>query len=267
MSATHPVNSSPAVSLGQLPLLAKFGLTAALVVVSLGFWASISHIENSHAKNDGDAAGLSLDDVVGHYHGIDIPSPLKAVLAGEVSGHPEFELSAAEGAALDDWLAGDRLSDDFDSIDLGDMAPVEILAVACGDCHFGDDTDRTGGGVGLEYWEDLKPLLSDKVVTPVSFKLLVTSMHTHALSMGVIVILLGLLATMTRFGGFLRGLPMFLGGIGLLADVGGWLLARGDAMFVYGILAGGALYTAGCGLAVLLVLADIWLPRGNRSES
>ncbi len=267
MSTAKPLNNAPEIRLAHLPLLAKLGLTAALVVVGLGFWASISHIENSHAKNDGDAGGLSIDDVVGHYHGIDIPSPLKAVLADKISGHPKFELSEAEAAALDSWLAGDRLADDFDSIDLGDMAPVEILAVSCGDCHFGDDTTATGGGVGLEYWEDLKPLLSDKVVTPVPFKLLVTSMHTHALSMGVVVILLGLLATMTRFGSFLRGLPMFLGGIGLLADVGGWLLARGDAMFVYGILAGGALYTVGCGIAMLLVFADLWLPGGRRSDA
>lgn len=249
--------------LRDLPLIARFGLTCALLTVLLGLWASLTHLRNHHAKNDGDPDRLTLLDLQGAYHGADIPSPLRAVLNGEAD-HPGLELPELDRTELLAWMDGNRTTEDYDSIDLGDRAPAELLAVHCNDCHGFDTAEAAGGGLSLAYWDDLAPLLGETKLTPTPYDIVVTSMHTHATSMALLVLAVCGLALATRFPRALAGLPLFLGGTALLVDVSGWLLAREFAGFVPVIAAAGATYTFALALGVLLTLLEMWLPGGRR---
>lgn len=248
--------------LSRLPLLAKLGLSATLAVLGLGLWASVEHIEDHHAKNDGDRSSVSVADIEGAYHGLSVPSPLRAVLGGRAPEHPSLAAVPADAlAALNAWLNGERLLETYDDIDLGERAPAELIATHCGACHAGDAVDPTQGRISLAYWEDLAPLLSDKELRPTPYEILITSLHTHAPAMALMALAVGLLALCSRFPRLLAALPMGLGGLGLLIDLSGWLIARYTAGYAPILMAGGATFFAAQALGILLILAELWLPR------
>lgn len=252
--------------LSGLPVLAKLGLTASLAVLGLGLWAAVQHIEDHHAKNDGDKSSLSLTDIEGAYHGISVPSPLRAVLQGRASEHPSLNAVPADAlAALNAWLAGERILETYDDIDLGDRAPAELIATHCGACHAGEAVDPAVGQISLAYWEDLAPLISDKEIRPTPYEILITSLHTHAPAMALMALVVGILALLSRFPRFLASLPLALSGLGLLIDVSGWLIARWTPGYAPVLMAGGATFFLGQTLGSLLIFAEMWLPRGRPS--
>ncbi len=246
--------------LRSLPLSARFGLSCVLAVVVLGMWASLTHLRNHHAKNDGNPEELSLLDLEGAYHGAEITSPLRAVLSGESRAHPAIDYAEADRLELLTWMNGDRTTEDYDSIDLGDRAPAELLAVHCLSCHGSGVAQSSGGGQALEYWDDVAPLLGETTLTPTPYKIVVTSLHTHAPSMALLILGVCGLALATRFPRGLASLPLFLGGAALLVDTTGWLIAREVKGFSPVIAIAGAVYTGALALAIALVLVELWGP-------
>lgn len=270
MAPTNPANPTHAafgagLELAGLPLLAKLGLSATLAVLGLGLWASVKHIEDHHAKNDGDKSSLTVADVEGAYHGLSLPSPLRAVLEGRAPQHPSLAAVPASALqSLNAWLAGDRILETYDDIDLGDQAPSELITTHCGACHAGQAVDPASGQISLAYWEDLAPLISDKEIRPTPYEILITSLHTHAPAMALMALAVGLLALCSRFPRLLAALPMGLGGLGLLIDLSGWLIARYTAGYAPILMAGGATFFAAQSLGILLILAELWLPQRRR---
>jgi ABC-type sulfate transport system permease component len=74
-------------------------------------------------------------------------------------------------------------------------------------------------------------------------------------------VVIGLLLLGTRLPRWLIGMLLALMGVGLLADIGGWWLARLYVSAVYAILIGGAAFNGASGLALVLTLLDLWWPR------
>jgi hypothetical protein len=249
--------------LRSLSLLARLGLTGALGVLAVGAWASLVQIHAQHAKNDG-VEGLSRTDIVGAYHGVRVEAPLRAVLAAPEPHAPA--LTAEEHAGLVAWLEGDALIDGYDAFDLDQMAPAAILERRCVECHAAGSGVAGAETVPLEYWDQVERVVQDKEITPTPWPILLTSVHTHATSVGTLVVVVGLLACWTRFPGAVRGLPLFLGGVGLFADIGGQLLSREYAGLTWAVLGGGALFGTGLGLGLLLAGLELWLPRPRSSE-
>jgi hypothetical protein len=246
-----------ALRLRSLALGARIGLTAALAVLAIGLLASLRHLSTHHSKNDG-AEGLSTTDIRGAYHGVEVQARLAAVLA-RAERHPP-ELSDEEHGALRDWLGGERLLDGYDDLELDLLAPAEILAARCVQCHARGSGVPQAEQLPLEYWDDVARVVETKRITPTPEDILVLSLHTHATALGVLVIAVGLLACWTRFPSFLRSLPLGLGGLGLLADIGGQWLARGQEGFVWAILGGGAAFGIAMALGLVLAAAELWLP-------
>lgn len=244
--------------LRDLPLLARFGMTALVVVFLIGYWASTQHIVLHHQNRDGEP-GLSMTDIIGAYHGISVPSPLRTAL---IEGHPA-ELSDSVRAALVKWLDGDSaaISRSYDDLDLGDLAPSELLAANCLQCHGQAEAATKGAGVALQNWELVKKVAFAKQIDPAPFPILINSTHAHALTMAAIGALLLLLVACSRCPRWLLGLMGFGIGVGLLCDVGGWWAARSNVAFVYAIVAGGAAFNVGSVMALLTIFAELWLPR------
>ena len=245
---------------------AKFGLTCLLITILGGFATSFLHMVEHHSKRD-EQPGLSMTDLRGAYHGVTSIAPMIAAL--EINHPAELDMEGAEPLlpedrqTLLDWLASDRISEDYDNLDLGDAAPAEILAINCLNCHSRQATlgDDVGQRIPLDYWSDVKDVSFSREINPTSVEILTTSTHTHALTMGAITVVICGLLLATSFPRRLVNGCIFLMGTGLLIDIGAQWLARPWEPAVWLILIGGGVYGVLASLAVLASILDMWLPR------
>lgn len=250
--------------LRQLHFLARVGLTGLVLALGLGLISSALHLVNHYEKRDG-VPGLTLDDIRAAYHGIDSPSAL--VLSLE-RGHPE-ELTQDDRAALLAWLGSDRVSEDFDSLDLGDDAPAEIIANSCLSCHARNaspaSSQLAARDLPLEYWDDVRKHAFARSVPATPREIVLMSMHAHAPAMATMSIAVALLGVASVFPRWMTGGLVGLMGLSLIADLASWLLAREMVEFVYVIVGAGALYNLATGLLLVVVVLELWRPR-TRAE-
>ncbi len=217
----------------------------------------VEYIRIKHENKDG-APGVSMLDLIGTYHGVSVPSPLRASLEG---GHPEA-LAPATRTALIAWLSKDSaaISRDYDNLDLGDEAPSELIAADCLACHARAEALAKGAGVILDNWESVSRVAFPININPMPYPILIASTHAHATTLAAIAALFVVMLALTRWWRGLVGLVGVALGLGLLLDIGGWWAARSDPRFVYGIVAGGALFNLGAVVALLLIFGELWLP-------
>ncbi len=241
--------------LRRLVFTQRAGLSCLLLVLLGGFAASYEHIRSHHGPRDGQPE-LTLADVQGVYSGIQRTAPLLTALR---RGHPEG-LPASERETLLRWLEGPRISDDYDSLDLGDDAPAEILEASCVSCHSRSASEPLGQRIPLTYWDDVQKVAFSSEVEPMSREILLATTHTHALSMALIGLVLVMLGAWTRTAPKLVGLLSLALGIGLVLDIAGWWLARGAPGWTPMIVVGGALFGFGSALLALLILVELWWP-------
>ncbi|MDP6539881.1 MAG: hypothetical protein QF410_10100 [Planctomycetota bacterium] len=243
--------------LRALPLTARLGFTFVVGTLGVGLAASAAHLVGHHENRD-EIPGLSMEDLTGAYHGVKVTAPLVVALE---RGHPD-DLADADRDTLMAWLTGERVSEDYDSLDLGDAAPAEVLDAACLSCHSRQATagDGIGQTVPLDYWDDVAKVAFSREVSPTDPKVLVASAHTHALTMGALTALVALLGLATRFARRAAPALVMVAGAALFCDLCCWFLARDAAWLVGAIAAAGTLWMGSMALLGVLVLMELWLP-------
>ncbi|MFG0285930.1 MAG: hypothetical protein ACF8R7_16050 [Phycisphaerales bacterium JB039] len=249
--------------LRDLGIMAKVGV-ACLVLTLLGGAAVAGWYLRMHHDSRDERAGLTIDDIKAHYHGIVSRAPLLVALE---KGHPDELASAedlpqAERAILLSWLRSDRISDDYDNLELGANAPAEILAARCVTCH---SRRATGEGahpaLPLEFFDDVRSAAFSRDVQPVGTEILAASTHTHALSLATLGLVMSALGLATGWPRWLMGLLVLLCGAGLLGDIGGWWLTRTWVQGAWLVVGAGFVFNAAVGLLGLAALADLVMPR------
>ena len=248
--------------LRALPALVRLGLTGVVLTLLLGVWASLEHVRDHHESRD-ETKGLTLDDLVGAYHGLDRPSRLVVALERD---HPPA-LPAADRNLLLGWLRGDKVSEQYDALELGDASPAEVIDRSCVSCHARQATDGNGIGASLplEYWDDVAKVAFSRSVEATPPQIQITSLHTHALALAVVTLASIALLLGTRAPRGLQSVLAGLAGVGLFVDLAAQLGARASELWVWGIVAGGAAWAISTVLISVIVLLDLWLPERSRS--
>ncbi|HYE02365.1 MAG TPA: hypothetical protein VD963_03915 [Phycisphaerales bacterium] len=244
--------------LRDLPLGARLGLACLVLTMLGGFAAALAHTHHHHQNRD-ERPGVSLDDVAGAYHGVRVRAPLLGALE---RGHPET-LAEADRRTLLAWLSGTRISEDYDNLDLGASAPVEILARSCLGCHSRKvaDANPIARTLPLDYFDDVKKIAFSREINPVDIKILAASTHTHALSLASLTAVVAALLLLSSWPRRLASMLVLGAGLALAADLGAWWLARREVEFVYVVIGAGAAYHALMVLMLLAVLIDLLRPR------
>lgn len=238
------------------PLLVRVGVLALTLVILGGLAASNAFLYVHYEKRD-ERPGLSTDDIRAAYHGLKTTAPLLLSLR---SGHPET-LEPPRRAALVAWLEGGKM-EDYDNLDLGDRAPVEIFASSCISCHarVAAPKEPLAARIPLEFFDDVKKLAVSRTVQPMDIKILLISTHTHSLSMAALAAVMAGLALWTTWPRKLLAALCAGVGLGLLIDLSSWWLTRWNGSFVYAIVAGGGLFNAAMVAMALLVIVETLRP-------
>ncbi|MCC6676089.1 MAG: hypothetical protein IT436_02990 [Phycisphaerales bacterium] len=260
--------------LRSLPCTARLGLTGFLLVLMGGLAASVAYIYNHYSNRD-EQPKLTVTDIAGAYHGVTAPAPFIKALQ---RNHPE-KMAAKEREALLAWLQGPKdakgqfpaggnplLFEEYDNIDAGEFNPLDLIAKNCIECHSkksaatGPDADKARA-IPLDQWEDVKKVAFSKQLSPTPTRVLIISTHAHALALGTLGIALTGLLLLSRWPRGLVSVLILLMGLGLLADIGGWWIAQRSMAGVYILLIGGGVFNSCTGLTLVLLIADLWLPK------
>ncbi|MCA9290602.1 MAG: hypothetical protein KDA25_05705 [Phycisphaerales bacterium] len=256
----HPSPDSP-FRLRTIHVLGRVGLTCIVLVMLGGLAASFRHVVDHHENRD-ERPGLSMDDVRGAYHGLNSEAPLRRALEAnhpaEVAG--AAALADADRTVLLTWLSGDRISSDYDNLDLGDAAPAEIIAAHCLSCHDRQGASKTGGGVPLEYWDDVKSVAFAREISRTGDEIIIASLHAHTLALATLALGIGGLLLATTWRRRFAGLMIGLMGVGLLGDLAGQWLTRDAVGFAWLIVIGGTMFGGAATLSLLAVLVELWRP-------
>ncbi|MBX3323798.1 MAG: hypothetical protein KF757_12495 [Phycisphaeraceae bacterium] len=255
--------AKPALRLRDFGVGVRLALTLLALLVVFGCAASGLYMKKFQENRD-ERPGFTFDDIRAHYHGLTTYPPMLKALE---SGHPP-ELPQRERDALISWLKSDRLAQDYDNFDLGDLAPEEIIVGNCVSCHARSATGPDAmPKMSLEYFDDVRALSISRTIKPVDEKILYASLHTHVLGLASLtIVVLGLLA-LTRLPGVIVGLVSVVTAVGLCADLGAWVPARQHAVLVEVILVGGIAYQIGLVAALVLVVCDLWWPKARASQA
>ncbi len=235
----------------------RLGLTLLAFVIVGGSVVSGLYLRSHHDNRD-EQEGFTLDDIRAHYHGIRSESPMLGALERD---HPE-DMDAGQRRVLIDWLTGDKVRENYDNFDLGENMPEEIIAASCVSCH---DSGATGPEaypeLSLRYFDDVMANSISRDINPVSPKVLAASLHAHSLALGTMCIVMVLLVALTRAPRPVVGVLAVMIGAGLLVDLGSWIPARQNAVFIYGIVGGGLVFQVGVVVSLVVVVLDLWLPQ------
>jgi len=244
--------------LRELSWTARAGVACLVLTILGGFGASGLHLLFHHQNRD-EKPGVSVEDIQGAYHGVKTTSPLLASLR---RGHPET-LAEQDRKTLVLWLTGTRVSEDYDNLDLGDAAPVEIIGRSCLGCHArkAADAHPIAREFPLDFWDDIRQISVSRQVNPVDTKILAASTHTHALSLAMLTLVAAALALATSWPRRLVNTGIMLLGVTLLADLSAWWISREVAVAVYIVIGAGAAYNSLMALTMLAVLVDVCLPK------
>lgn len=242
----------------------RFGVGLLAVVLAGGYVVSGIYLKQ-HYENRDERPGLTMTDIRGAYAGASVPSAMKAALE---RNHPE-DLAQTDRQALLAWLAGDRIREDYENFDLGDVMPADIIAASCLSCHARSATgEGTFPKLPLEYPDDVFAAAQGRELLPKDPAIIIQSLHAHAPSMATVTLMLALLAGMTRWPRTLVGLVVAATAAGLLADLSGQYLARvHDPRWTWAIVGGGFAASGGVGLLALLVVMDAWVPLGGSENA
>lgn len=248
----------------------RLGLTGLIVALLMGLAASAYTLYGHYERRD-EIPGLTRDDVKAAYHGLDAPSPLLRSLQ---SGHPET-LAKPDRDQLIAWLTGDKLSENYDNLDLGPAAPAEIIAKNCLSCHgkaAGPTVDPKAKAVMLDTWDQVRKLAFSRKLERTPDKIKAISTHTHALSMATMSLAVLAMVLLSRWPRWIVGLVAMLHGLGLMVDIAGWWLA-GSTIFgvtlhfdwaVDMIIIGGAAYSSTFAALLGMALLELWWPAFGR---
>jgi hypothetical protein len=244
--------------LRNLGLGARLGLICLCITVLGGLAASVQHLVYHHENRD-EKPGVSVEDITGAYHGVQTTAPLAVSLA---RGHPET-LPQPKRQAIMDWLTGPNLAANYDNLDLGDNAPVEIVAQHCLSCHGRANAEKNAIAktVPLDNWGDFKTLTVSRKVEPTPLKILAASTHTHALALASLGFIGAGMLLATSWPRWLVGLTIFVTGFGLAADIAAWWLARDYEWMVSVVIGAGAAFNGAVAVSMLLVIVDLCLPK------
>lgn len=254
------MSDSPKPRLRDLSLGLRVGLTFLIIATLGGLLASLVFMYNHYRNRDGDPQ-LSLLDLEGAYRGATVPAPLLTALE---RNHPDT-LPATDRDMLLAWLRGPKPGENYENFDMG--PPADLIAANCVSCHTRAAAADPTSGIkhSLEVATEVADLATTRDMQPTATRVMVISTHAHAISLALV----GALAlAFLHFSFWPRWLVGLLGaiiGIGLTLDIASWWLTRYQREFLYGIVAGGAMFNAGTALAMLMTFIELWRPRFKRS--
>lgn len=257
--------------LRDLPFASRLALALLMLVTLGGYGASGAHMREHHQARD-ERPGLTMTDLVGAYHGVTSKSALVRALEQPPAGaghpadlDPPAPFEQAEREVLLRWLRSDRISEDYDNLDLGDDAPAEILAQACMGCHSNGADEERRAEPYLDYWDEVRRVAFSREISPTDPKVLLASTHAHSIALATITLAVCGLMLLTRLPAGVQQALILGASAGLAVDLAAWWLARESAAAVYAIVAGGALH-AGCMVLMMVAITiDLFAPRSAGS--
>jgi len=245
--------SEPAeIKLPGLSLPAKLLCTAYLCAVGLGMVFGMPKIFFAHNMADGKPMLTPRDLVLTYYGDPEHPKIEQVLKITVISGHDNIGGTADK---LIGWTKAGAPQDQFEDI-------KDILDTYCVNCH---SPGAAAGSAPFQDYETVKGIFASRGGMP--WKRLLTLSHTHMLGTSAVFMLASLIVLFSSLRPGLKGVLMLLPFAAIVMDIGSWWLAAYvSPVFVYTIIAGGALLGISFLLQFIACMQDLWLRRPTEEE-
>jgi len=187
---------------------------------------------------------LSVDSVKAKYAG--------SLLVGSMHGQMYEYVTEDESIAIvERWIAAGATEQGYKEDGVRD-----VMEEDCTNCHSKTSTMTDAmPSMPLTSYADVKKLAARGLPTG---KLLM-QLHVHAYTLGVILLVLGLLLAAADVASFWKVLLPLVAFAGLWIDTAGWILGRVGEWAAWLIMGGGGLLAAGIAAMAGIVLLDCWM--------
>lgn len=225
--------------------------TCFLLTIGIGYLVALANIYYSHQGLDG-KPGLSLDDVMIHYHGSPDQTRLGVAITGIMASNLKYQ--SDQGVILS-WIKNGATEPEYNDR----VAP--IINRDCTTCHspainpsLPDLTDYAG------IVKVAKP-----GGAPVSFLIRVS--HIHLFGIAFILFFIGKIFLLCEFNCVFKRIVVGIPFAAMLVDILSWYITRSIPACVYVIVISGALMGLSMGMQILVSIYQMWFYTTDIAET
>lgn len=219
--------------------------TVFLLTIGLGYLTALANLYYTHQGRDG-KAGLSIDDVIIHYHGSKDNTRLGSAITGIME--PNLKHKSDKEVILD-WIQDGADKPSYDE----KIAP--ILNRDCIICH---TTAVNPALPDLTNYQGVSEVAHSGGATVPS---LIRVSHIHLFGIAFILFFIGKMFILCDINVHLKRIAVVIPFVAMLIDVLSWFITKAIPEFAYVVVASGALMGISMGLQILLSIYQMWFFR------
>ena len=216
--------------------------TVFLLTIGLGYLAALTNLYYTHQGRDG-KRGLSIEDVIIHYHGSNDQTRLGSAIQGVMA--PNLKFSSDKEVILR-WILNGADEPEYNE----KIAP--ILNRDCIVCH----TPSVNPSLpDLTHYSGVAEVAHSGGITLPS---LIRVSHIHLFGIAFILYFVGRIFLLCDLNRFVKRTAVVIPFAAMLLDVLSWFITKANPDFAYVVVASGALMGLSMGLQILLSIYQMW---------
>lgn len=216
--------------------------TVFLLTIGLGYMVALTNMYYTHQGRDG-KPGISIDDVIIHYHGSDHQTRLGFAIEGAMASNLKFK--SDQGVILR-WIQNGADEPEY----IANIAP--ILNRDCILCH---SPTINPSLPDLTHYQGAAEVAHSGGVTLPS---LIRVSHIHLFGIAFILFFIGKIFLLCDINVYVKRIAVIIPFAAMLLDVLSWFITKSIPSFAYVVVASGALMGISMGLQILISVYQMW---------
>ncbi len=221
--------------------------TLFIVVIAAGYGAALTNLYLSHERADL-VPGLTLQDVIAHYHGSPSVTRLTQMINTSMRQHLE---SDDEKRSIEEWVGRGATEAEY---------PVvrPIFQARCIRCH---DMFGKAEFAPLTTLDEIHRYTSAK--EGVTWSHIARVSHQHLFGMGLVFWSIGLILFRTPRAMTTKSALLSLAFISVIVDIAGWSLTKLHAGFAVLVVGAGAVHAVCFAVIAVFCLYEMWILKAH----
>jgi len=216
--------------------------TCLLVVIGIGYCVALANLYYSLQGFDG-KPGLSIDDVVIHYHGAAGQTRLGAAINGPMEANLKYK---SDKNVILKWLQQGATQEEYDD---------HVAAIFNRDCIVCHSPEVNPGLPNLTNFAGVSEVTR---AGGASLPALIRVSHIHLFGIAFILFFIGRIFLLCDMNVMVKRIVVVIPFVAMVVDVMSWFIAKYFPPFAYVVVASGGLMGLSMGTQILVSIYQMW---------